>query len=288
MKSIIKKYIGSILGTERHQEEIDTLFYFLNQYVDITKLPPATGALRELQLLDAKFLKVIDLVLQRNNLTYCLACGTLLGGIRHKGAIPWDDDVDLFMPRDVFDRAKKILPAECEKLHFAFYDEPSRWMDSMGIGFDCGAWLDIFPLECLWASDDYDKVKEEYKKMCKCIVKFDKSKILLEKYHEDINNLLIHTVPSGTKKYFYTTFAKMIFREEDFYPIQKGLYEDYQVMYPNNSDVILKAQYGDYMHFPYSGIAHHGTVQCVKANSVLQKRNNELDKLIATLSKDLL
>ena len=42
---------------------------------------------------------VFDDVCKKHNLTYFLEAGSLLGAIRHKGFIPWDDDVDVLMPR---------------------------------------------------------------------------------------------------------------------------------------------------------------------------------------------
>ena len=43
-------------------------------------------------------------VLEENRLPYCAMCGTLLGAVRHRGFIPWDDDVDLALSRDSFER----------------------------------------------------------------------------------------------------------------------------------------------------------------------------------------
>lgn len=80
------------------QEEIDTLFYFLNTYCDITKLPPSQDCdLRNVQILLLWLVKIFDKECKKHNITYWLNSGNLLGAIRHKGFIPWDDDVDVAM-----------------------------------------------------------------------------------------------------------------------------------------------------------------------------------------------
>ena len=60
--------------------------------------------LREIQLTELEILKVFHDVCMRNGIKYSLHGGTLLGAVRHKGFIPWDDDVDVFMERPEFDR----------------------------------------------------------------------------------------------------------------------------------------------------------------------------------------
>lgn len=57
---------------------------------------------------EQSILDVIDKVCRDNNLRYSLAYGTLLGAVRHGGFIPWDDDIDIMMPRGDYDRLKEI------------------------------------------------------------------------------------------------------------------------------------------------------------------------------------
>lgn len=60
--------------------------------------------LRRLQMTQLDILKMFDQFCQNNNLHYSLYAGTLLGAVRHKGFIPWDDDLDVCMPRQEYDR----------------------------------------------------------------------------------------------------------------------------------------------------------------------------------------
>lgn len=55
--------------------------------------------IRERQLEFLRILKELDRFCTVNNLRYYMGCGTLIGAVRHKGFIPWDDDLDVFMPR---------------------------------------------------------------------------------------------------------------------------------------------------------------------------------------------
>lgn len=60
--------------------------------------------LRKLQLLELRILKEIDRVCRELGITYFLDSGSVLGALRHGGFIPWDDDIDLGMPRADYDR----------------------------------------------------------------------------------------------------------------------------------------------------------------------------------------
>lgn len=64
--------------------------------------------IRDLQMALLGILEEFDCLCNDYNLQYTFAAGTLLGAVRHKGFIPWDDDMDLFMPRDSFDKLMNI------------------------------------------------------------------------------------------------------------------------------------------------------------------------------------
>ena len=66
-------------------------------------------ALDERKKIQLEMLKEIDAFCRTNDIRYSLAFGTLLGAIRHKGFIPWDDDVDIMMPLPDMFKFKRLF-----------------------------------------------------------------------------------------------------------------------------------------------------------------------------------
>ena len=64
--------------------------------------------LRKLQLKTLEVAKEFKRVCEKHNLRYFMGCGTLLGAVRHKGFIPWDDDMDFYMPKDDYEKLVEI------------------------------------------------------------------------------------------------------------------------------------------------------------------------------------
>ena len=71
--------------------------------------------LRKLQLIQTEMLEVVDVFCKKHNIPYSLYAGTLLGAVRHQGFIPWDDDLDICMSRENYNRFIELWTKEKPK-----------------------------------------------------------------------------------------------------------------------------------------------------------------------------
>ena len=134
-------------------------------------------SLQELKEIELDILKVFDTFCKEHNIRYFLSHGTLLGAIRYKKFIPWDDDVDVLVPREDYERLLSLYSDSERYRLFCLEKNPDyRYpyaklcdMTTRKVEFDydngieLGVDMDIFPLDA-W-DDDLEKAKREEKRL---------------------------------------------------------------------------------------------------------------------------
>lgn len=83
-------------------------------------------SLDELREVELDILKTFHNFCEENKIKYYLSNGTLLGAVKYRGFIPWDDDIDVFVPREDYDRLISIFK-DSEKYHLFAFERNERY-----------------------------------------------------------------------------------------------------------------------------------------------------------------
>lgn len=231
---------------------------------------------------------IIAEICQKYKLKFFLMFGGLIGAIRHNGFIPWDDDLDVAMPREDYEEFIRVAPGELKYPYFLRtpFTDPNCLYPVIDIcnsettfipkifrknGFNMGVVVDIFPIDYCnpgMVEKDWDQIITYYlqctnymKRGCKGLNERQKNDLV--KYYtpdpyESFSNL--HTIVSnhngGENNYMFIcnalpyNYERLIWPSRCFEKSIKHKFESLEVEIPIGYDEILTRTYGDYMSFP--------------------------------------
>ena len=230
-----------------------------------------------------KLFREVDEICREHNLRYVLAGGSLIGALRHEGFVPWDDDVDLYMPRPDWEKFIEICKTElppdreiqCSEVDRNYTNSFPRYAStntcaihkSQIIGKDCGGEIiDILTLDPVPADDkEYEKYRTHmmiYSDLINISVGYsDRWEIPASMYLK----YLLSYIFLGKKR----TLAKLekimfsykeeecdryamrwggcpfLFDKDMMFPVKEGNFEGQKAMIPNKCSDYLIWHYGD-------------------------------------------
>lgn len=247
-------------------------------------------AIEQSKKIELEILNFFHKFCEENKLTYYLAYGTLLGAVRHKGFIPWDDDIDVYMPRNDYEQLLKtfnkinnnkdlnlisVYNIQKYYLTFAKLVNTKTFVEQNSIDYKLGLFIDIFPIDNL--SDSYQKSYMLYKKVRfirilkdSKVFKYKLSKNIFKNFIRKIFKTLLCFIPTNyliikineiSQKYKDNINSKYIGHlaggsknvvvEREWFKEKILLdFEEYKFWCPKEYDKVLKINYGNYMELP--------------------------------------
>ena len=247
---------------------------FTGKFENVEQIPKANGGLRLIQQANTKMFELFDNICRENSIEYWMDFGTLLGAIRHKGFIPWDDDLDIGMTRDNYEKIIKLfsdkkmensdleLVYENNHVNKCFVKIKHKNSDNL--------FIDIFPYDYY-----YKKLnKDEKTELSLKIAELQKVKLFQRfKTNEEIKNYFKKTVETkilcnkdveldespavmmGID--FPHSWKNKVYDWETLFPLKRILFEDREFYAPNKPEDVLRSIYGNYMALPKDPYPRH-------------------------------
>jgi len=271
-QSNIVIYIFGIKIRLRKKEVKDSAKKYFNMNCPITEIPPAQGSLRKVQLANLKLLKTFDKLCTDNELNYWLDFGNLLGAVRHKGFIPWDDDVDVSMVRDDYEKFIELFQngfPEFDDLYLEFNNNgKNRCFVKVLHKKIPDIAIDIFPYDFYYkkiSPEEKLKITQKIKKavnknIYKIIRPFflhrpDKMRERFAKIRkkEILNNNIVDKKEEPSLFYgidYPHRYGNYFFDYDKIFPLKKIKFEDMEFPCPNDETFVLKQVFKNYMNLP--------------------------------------
>lgn len=285
------KLSKKLVKFKSEDSQLEFQHHLLNQ-IFINSNIKFSGTLRNIQLLYLELCRFIDNVCKKYDIEYWLYFGSLLGAVRHEGFVPWDDDLDLAMMREDYEKLIEVLPQELsrfnhlkdnfaltllmenEKNYFTdfmdiydLYDEDTVLIDTRVL-FLQFAWikpyvkLDFYPQEFL-KEDKLEYYKKYHRsrkyKFYKNVIsgKYNKDE-KLQKLNEEFGITRERTSLIADSFDGEQLEPPFIYSTDDVFPLKTITFENYQFKCPANPNKLLEEVYGEnYMQIP-SSISSHG------------------------------
>ena len=245
--------------------------------------------LKKLHEVQVEILKDIDKFCQEHNITYFLIAGTLLGAVRHKGFIPWDDDIDIGMLRSDYEKFIKTYPSDKNNKYFVqtLETDPNYWHSYAKIrkkntfmneakiaslNLNKEIFVDLFPFDNV-KDGGYDKIKYRAN-----IIKVIRESIYVKRKIITLRDCRIKSLSAifliFPVKTLYKFQKKLMMKydkiettnvacyigeyqtrneylkKDVFLPVKKQEFEGEMFNAINKPEVYLEQIYGDYMKLP--------------------------------------
>jgi len=193
--------------------------------------------LKKLQSIELDMLQELKKICTKHDLKYYIIGGTLLGAKRHGGFIPWDDDIDVAMPRKDYDSfisiAKKELVHPYKINHYTLEDsDPTKYVagvvnsdvivyEDRASEFSQNLWIDILPIDALpnsWLGMRMFKFRTYYYRALSGFVNIDKIRNIKRKWYEVALIKFAQIIPIGKILNLFKIRIKMdkMFRKQNY------------------------------------------------------------------------